>query len=63
MPEDMKENDKFPEPIITPTLKADKGHDQDLSREEIIEQNCSVGGRRRGRVRGVGQSQWEVILH
>ncbi len=37
MPEGMKENDKFPEPIITPSTKADSGeHDQDISREEII---------------------------
>jgi phosphoribosylaminoimidazole-succinocarboxamide synthase len=32
----MKENDKLPEPIITPTTKADAGHDEDISREEII---------------------------
>ncbi|MEP7169593.1 MAG: phosphoribosylaminoimidazolesuccinocarboxamide synthase [Bacteroidota bacterium] len=38
MPEGMKENDKFPEPIITPTTKADVGHDEDISREEIIRQ-------------------------
>jgi len=36
MPEGMKENDKFPEPIITPTTKASVGHDEDISREEII---------------------------
>jgi phosphoribosylaminoimidazole-succinocarboxamide synthase len=36
MPNDMVENQKFPEPIITPTTKADAGHDLDLSREEII---------------------------
>ncbi len=36
MPEGMKENDKFPEPIITPTTKAMVGHDEDISREEII---------------------------
>ena len=40
MPEGMKENDKFPQPIITPTTKADQGlHDQDISREEILGQN------------------------
>jgi phosphoribosylaminoimidazole-succinocarboxamide synthase len=39
MPEGMKENDRFPEPIITPTLKADAGHDEDISREEIIANN------------------------
>jgi len=36
MPEGMKENDRFPEPIITPTTKAMIGHDEDISREEII---------------------------
>ena len=40
MPEGMKENDKFPEPIITPSTKADDGlHDEDISKEEIIAQN------------------------
>ncbi len=38
MPEGMKENQKFPEPIITPTTKAAEGHDEDISREEIISQ-------------------------
>lgn len=37
MPDGMKENDKFPEPIITPATKADNGaHDEDISREDII---------------------------
>lgn len=36
MPEGMKENDKFPEPLITPTTKAEVGHDEDISREQII---------------------------
>lgn len=36
MPEGMKENQAFPEPIITPTTKAKEGHDEDISREEII---------------------------
>ncbi|HCQ29779.1 MAG TPA: phosphoribosylaminoimidazolesuccinocarboxamide synthase [Flavobacteriales bacterium] len=36
MPEGMKENDKFPEPIITPTTKASVGHDEDISKEEIL---------------------------
>jgi phosphoribosylaminoimidazole-succinocarboxamide synthase len=39
MPEGMKENDKFPEPIITPTIKATEGHDEDISREQIISTN------------------------
>ena len=38
MPEDMKESQKFPTPIITPTTKASEGHDEDISREEIIRQ-------------------------
>lgn len=38
MPEGMKENDKFPEPIITPTTKASVGHDEDISKEEILKQ-------------------------
>lgn len=36
LPEGMKENDKFPEPIITPTTKASVGHDEDISREDIL---------------------------
>lgn len=36
LPEGMKENDKFPTPIITPTTKADAGHDENISKEEII---------------------------
>ena len=36
MPEGMVENQRFPEPIITPTTKADEGHDEDISKEEII---------------------------
>lgn len=38
MPEGMVENQKFPEPLLTPTTKADEGHDEDISREEIIAQ-------------------------
>ena len=36
LPGDMKENDHFPSPIITPSTKAEVGHDEDISREEII---------------------------
>ncbi len=36
LPEGMKEHEKFPEPIITPTTKATEGHDEDISKEEII---------------------------
>ena len=39
LPEGLKENDKLPEPIITPTTKASIGHDEDISREEIINRN------------------------
>ena len=38
LPDGMRENQKFPEPIITPTTKADEGHDQNISKEEIIAQ-------------------------
>ena len=38
LPEGMVENQKFPEPIITPTTKAAEGHDEDISKEEIIAQ-------------------------
>ena len=38
MPDGMKENDKFPEPLLTPTTKASVGHDEDISREEILKQ-------------------------
>jgi phosphoribosylaminoimidazole-succinocarboxamide synthase len=36
LPEGMKESDPFPEPIITPATKAEEGHDEDISREEIL---------------------------
>ncbi len=38
MPDGMIENDKFPKPIITPTTKASEGHDEDISKDEIIKQ-------------------------
>ena len=38
MPDGMKENDRFPAPLITPTTKAEVGHDEDISREEILAQ-------------------------
>mgnify|MGYP001439040542 FL=1 len=38
MPEGMVENQKFEKPILTPTTKADIGHDEDISREEILSQ-------------------------
>jgi phosphoribosylaminoimidazole-succinocarboxamide synthase len=42
MPEGMKENDYFPTPIITPSTKADAGHDEDISAEEIIAQGLAT---------------------
>ena len=38
VPEGLKEHQRFPEPIVTPTTKADEGHDEDISKEEIIKQ-------------------------
>jgi phosphoribosylaminoimidazole-succinocarboxamide synthase len=38
LPDGLKENDRLPEPIITPTTKAAEGHDEDISREEILKQ-------------------------
>ena len=38
LPDGMKENERFPEPIITPTTKADEGHDMNISKAEIITQ-------------------------
>jgi phosphoribosylaminoimidazole-succinocarboxamide synthase len=37
LPEGMKEHDRFPEPIVTPATKAEEGHDEDISKEEILE--------------------------
>lgn len=39
MPDGLKENDYFPQPIITPSTKAEEGHDEDISKEEIISRN------------------------
>jgi phosphoribosylaminoimidazole-succinocarboxamide synthase len=49
LPEGMNENDPFPEPIITPSTKADVGHDEDISKEDIIASNY------------VSKSDYEVI--
>ena len=38
LPDGMRENERFPRPIITPTTKADEGHDENISKEDIIEQ-------------------------
>ncbi|MEP6701272.1 MAG: phosphoribosylaminoimidazolesuccinocarboxamide synthase [Bacteroidota bacterium] len=42
MPEHLKENDYFPTPIITPSTKASKGHDEDISKEDIISQGLAT---------------------
>ncbi|MBL0256956.1 MAG: phosphoribosylaminoimidazolesuccinocarboxamide synthase [Bacteroidetes bacterium] len=44
MPDGMKENDKFPKPIITPTTKASFGHDMDISADQIIQQGIVSAG-------------------
>jgi phosphoribosylaminoimidazole-succinocarboxamide synthase len=49
MPDAMVENQKFDQPIITPTTKADEGHDEDISREAIIEQGL------------VGKEDYEIL--
>ena len=42
MPEGMKESDYFPEPLITPSTKADEGHDEDISEEDILRQRLAT---------------------
>lgn len=49
MPSGMKENDRFPTPIITPTTKATEGHDMDISEEEILDQGI------------VTESEWNTL--
>jgi phosphoribosylaminoimidazole-succinocarboxamide synthase len=44
LPEGLNENDFFPEPIITPSTKADEGHDMDISEEEILRMNIVTPG-------------------
>lgn len=44
LPEGLKENDKLPQPVITPTTKAHEGHDEDISREEILRQGLVPAG-------------------
>jgi len=49
MPNGMKEGDRFPTPIITPATKAEEGHDEDISAEEILNQGI------------VSQTEWEEL--
>jgi phosphoribosylaminoimidazole-succinocarboxamide synthase len=51
MPEGMKENDYFPGPIITPSTKAEEGHDEDISAAEIIEKQLAT------------ETEWETLCH
>jgi phosphoribosylaminoimidazole-succinocarboxamide synthase len=49
LPQGMKENDFFPSPIITPSTKADKGHDEDISKNEIIAKGLA------------SEAEWKVL--
>ena len=49
LPEGMKENDAFPNPLITPSTKATEGHDEDISREEIIQKGLAT------------EQEWEAL--
>jgi phosphoribosylaminoimidazole-succinocarboxamide synthase len=49
LPEGLKENDPLPTPIITPTTKAEEGHDEDISKEEILAQGI------------VGEKDYEIL--
>ncbi len=49
LPDGMKEHDRFPQPIITPAVKADAGHDEDISKEEIVKKAI------------VTEAEWETL--
>ena len=49
LPEGLKENDYFPSPIITPSTKASEGHDEDISKEQIIQQGLATA------------EEWEIL--
>jgi phosphoribosylaminoimidazole-succinocarboxamide synthase len=51
MPENMKENDYFPTPIITPSTKASEGHDEDISAAEIVANNLAT------------KTEWETLCN
>ncbi len=51
LPEGMAENDYFPTPIITPSTKAEAGHDEDISKEEIIAQGLAT------------EADWKILEH
>ncbi|MBO4611782.1 MAG: phosphoribosylaminoimidazolesuccinocarboxamide synthase [Bacteroidaceae bacterium] len=50
LPEGMRENERFPKPIITPTTKAEEGHDENISAEEIVRQGL------------VSKEDWETMV-
>ena len=50
LPDGMRENERFPEPIITPTTKAEEGHDENISAEEIVRQGL------------VSKEDWETMV-
>jgi len=49
MPNDLKENDRFPQPLITPSTKAEEGHDEDITPEQILEQGLCT------------QAEWDTM--
>lgn len=49
MPEGLKENDRFPQPLITPSTKAEEGHDEDITPEQILEQGLCT------------QAEWDTM--
>jgi phosphoribosylaminoimidazole-succinocarboxamide synthase len=49
MPDGLRENDYFPQPIITPSTKADSGHDEDISKEEIIQSGITT------------EAEWDIL--
>src|SRR6476660_3734079 len=51
LPEKMKENDFFPSPIITPSTKAEEGHDEDISAEEIIAKGLAT------------KAEWKILTN
>jgi phosphoribosylaminoimidazole-succinocarboxamide synthase len=51
LPEKMKENDFFPSPVITPSTKAEEGHDEDISAEEIIARGLAT------------KEEWEILTN
>ncbi|HET6769812.1 MAG TPA: phosphoribosylaminoimidazolesuccinocarboxamide synthase [Chitinophagaceae bacterium] len=51
MPDGLKENDLFPKPVITPSTKADAGHDEDISPDEVVEKGLAT------------KDEWKILSH